>query len=670
MLINKLVLNNFFRFYGRQEIIFSNDEKRNVTIIRGDNGTGKTTLLNAFSWGFYGNLTEPLTENNMINYLKAKELKEGQIAEVFVEIEFEDKGRRYTINRSQDFIKRDDQVIRIGQSKLTITYTNDKGNEVRIDYPETFFEGIIPEQLRGFFFFDGERINRLAQNNGKEEIKKAILDILGLTTLELINGDLDKINEELSKDIRKYLKGLEADINDEYLAKLGERENLKQELDELKNKEKLIKTNLDEIENKLLKFNSEVIKEKQTERKKLELEIKKEEERLENLNKDLINHVSKNFKLYLIWQYIHKVLELLEDKRKKGELPSDIKKQFVKDLLERKRCICGRHLIEGTEEYKTVENLMRVAGETELDSAYIRLTAFINEVDEFKKNNAFYRVFSDIINEEIKIKDDIEHKKLRIKEINDELKNSSEEEIRQLENLREIYLNDLQEKSRMIGRILNKLEEVEKEIETLEKELKKLKMENEQAKKLEKQRELVQLLGQLNREIQEAFVKITREKLDKKIGEVFASLSRKPYRKAVLTDNFELKIISELNEDMDSEILSTGEGQIASLSFIGALVAYSREKINSRILSDFAGGDFPIVMDSPFGYLDNIHTANVAANIGKLASQVIIIVSDKQWSKDVEENIYHQVGKMYKMEDGEMNSGIKAEYTIVKEMMI
>ena len=114
-------------------------------------------------------------------------------------------------------------------------------------------------------------------------------------------------------------------------------------------------------------------------------------------------------------------------------------------------------------------------------------------------------------------------------------------------------------------------------------------------------------------------------------------------------------------------MLSTGEGQITSLSFIGSLVEYAREKTKEEILSDFSGGDFPLVMDSPFGNLDETHTANVAANIGLLASQDIIIVSDKQWRKEVEDNMKSKVGKMYKIYDENDKNKKVSETTMIKE---
>jgi DNA sulfur modification protein DndD len=54
MILERLVLNNFRQFKGRQEIVFSDIRRRNVTIVHAENGFGKTTLLKALLWGFYG----------------------------------------------------------------------------------------------------------------------------------------------------------------------------------------------------------------------------------------------------------------------------------------------------------------------------------------------------------------------------------------------------------------------------------------------------------------------------------------------------------------------------------------------------------------------------------------------------------------------------------------
>ena len=54
MILESMTLENFRVFQGRQKIVFSKNPDKNVTIIHAENGFGKTTILKALHWGFYG----------------------------------------------------------------------------------------------------------------------------------------------------------------------------------------------------------------------------------------------------------------------------------------------------------------------------------------------------------------------------------------------------------------------------------------------------------------------------------------------------------------------------------------------------------------------------------------------------------------------------------------
>ena len=50
MLLKSLKLKDFRQFKGEQGVVFSTDPDKNVTIIMGENGSGKTTFAQAFTW--------------------------------------------------------------------------------------------------------------------------------------------------------------------------------------------------------------------------------------------------------------------------------------------------------------------------------------------------------------------------------------------------------------------------------------------------------------------------------------------------------------------------------------------------------------------------------------------------------------------------------------------
>ncbi len=177
MIIKSLEMSYFFRMYKPEKIDFIFDDEKNVTVIKGDNGTGKTTMLSAFSWVFYGTVELPLVVDEMLNKHRLQEMKSGEKEKASVTVVIENEGKRYQLQRSQQFVKINEHFAKIdGLPIFKVIDINKPSEEIN---DEKFFDRIIPRDLSGFFFFDGERIDRLAQIDGREEIAKAILDVLG-----------------------------------------------------------------------------------------------------------------------------------------------------------------------------------------------------------------------------------------------------------------------------------------------------------------------------------------------------------------------------------------------------------------------------------------------------------------------------------------------------------
>lgn len=77
MKLQRLTLKNFRQFYGEQVLHFSTSSQQNVTIIHGENGAGKTSLLNAFKWAFYGETDFDTGNQNIVNERAIVEATEG-----------------------------------------------------------------------------------------------------------------------------------------------------------------------------------------------------------------------------------------------------------------------------------------------------------------------------------------------------------------------------------------------------------------------------------------------------------------------------------------------------------------------------------------------------------------------------------------------------------------
>lgn len=66
MILTKLQLENFRQFFGTQSLEFASKPDRNVTLIHGFNGAGKTALLNAFIWCLYGKTTPDFEDSELL----------------------------------------------------------------------------------------------------------------------------------------------------------------------------------------------------------------------------------------------------------------------------------------------------------------------------------------------------------------------------------------------------------------------------------------------------------------------------------------------------------------------------------------------------------------------------------------------------------------------------
>ena len=57
-----------------------------------------------------------------------------------------------------------------------------------------------------------------------------------------------------------------------------------------------------------------------------------------------------------------------------------------------------------------------------------------------------------------------------------------------------------------------------------------------------------------------------------------------------------------------------------------------------------------MLMDSPFGYLDPTYQKRVSRMLPKMANQVVVLVTDSQWSDEVASEMASIAGEEYKLE--------------------
>lgn len=642
MKLISIKLCNFRCFYGKTpEILLCGEEQRNTTIIHGNNGSGKTTLLNAFTWVLYEKFTAAFaSEEQLVNKRAIAEAKPGDAVECWVEIVWERDGKRYRAKRECRAYKGD--TIEQGDSRLYMQIAGDDGRwQLPPQHPDDIIGRILPESLHQYFFFDGERIERIVRSDNKLEIAEATKTMLGMEVLERSIKHLKEAKKSLEEELksigdtetRQLLKQQEKKENE--IEKLTTRQNeISQELSHQQTLKKETSTRFRDVSG---------AKDLEERRKELASQKATSIDRLKQSKEALQKAISSRGNTVFLPEITADFRDVVSELKQRGELKAGISREFIHELLYSQRCICGSELNEGELSYQNVSSWLNKASIAAVEEIAIRMMAQVEEID--KRSIAFWE---DIDREQAninQIRQEISRLETQLDDISDQLRKNPAEEIRNLQKRLDEIEGKIRELTLEEGENKQKIADSKVEMETLTKQIAKQELnENKQALT---QRRIAVTQDAINRltEFKSRLDKHFRVLLEKRVQEIFSSISFKPYLPK-LSDKYELTLVENTAGKELPVAASTGENQILSLSFIGGIIDRVREWSKEETMMPDSSS-FPIVMDSPFGSLDEIYRRQIAKIIPKLANQLVVLVTNTQWRQEVEEEIANRVGREY-----------------------
>lgn len=646
MILQSLRLKDFRQYQGEQSLRFSTSKDRNVTVIYGANGAGKTALLNAFTWVLYGCHTPAFEKpDDLINHAAWAKADPGETVEASVTLVFEDKGQTYTVERVSSARKGEDGGrIPLEEGEVRMRFVDDSGRDHVRENPEKSIRQILPDRLHSFFFFDGEQIEKLASEDAYADIEDGIKTILGLTIVERAIRHLEQAGEDLAKEAADVGSDDDKRLNEEQERIRQEIAGIGEERSRLGAEDKARAAEVHEIYAQLVGM--EEAHELQVRREEREAELKQVESEIAASKQSIATSISSSGHLAYLEGLAEKVEEIVEEHRVKGEIPSEIKLQLIQDLLSEGKCICGRELAENDDPYKCVEAWKGRAGDGLSEEAWIRVGAQAGRV--YEDRDKIYDYLRETHGELELHK--VRRQKLRdqLDEIRETLGGIDSEEIHKLEERREQLLEDSRHATMRIGVLQEKQKELEAELNETEQALVKAESKNKEAEVAKRRVAVAREVRMALQAVLDSETHAVRQSLDSQISQLYAETSYKDYR-AQLNEEFELRLTKPRDEESDVA-RSSGESQILSLAFVGAVADFARERSEGRngqdeVLGGFAGGIFPVVMDSPFGKLDVAYQQRVAEAIPRLAPQVIVMVSKSQGLGAVRDVLWPRVGK-------------------------
>ena len=228
MILHKLTLNNIGLFRGKQTLHLTPNGKGPIILIGGMNGAGKTTLLDAVRLCLYGRraLGNRVSHNEYSDYLSSM-IHRGSAsvmplnyAAVSLEFEYAHGGetRQYRVERAW---RHDGLNHRAVSESLTISENDLLDTEFDADHWQDRIDELIPIGVSQFFFFDGEDIQKLADNSSHNlYLAESIKALLGINLVERLQSDLRIYANRLVKhDSPEPLQGEIEEVESE-IAKL------------------------------------------------------------------------------------------------------------------------------------------------------------------------------------------------------------------------------------------------------------------------------------------------------------------------------------------------------------------------------------------------------------------------------------------------------------------
>ena len=629
MRLRSVTFSNFRSFYGNQEIEFGINEDDYLTIVHAQNGSGKTNLLNAILWTFYEITTGKFNDPHKI--LNETARLEG-ISTAFVEVRFEHLENTYVARRS----------IRPGSQEtiFKINKVEYDGNTVPEHYPQTFIESVIPSEIAKYFFFDGEHAENFAGAANRQNVGRAVRNILGCGVLETAISDLEVEEKRLDKEFKSSLRGQGAE---EIVKELeGLEKQIKHLEQQINQSEDIIRTEESQlIDIRVALKDQEKTKKLQEQIERSQARLKRSKQQKQEAENKFIRWADRNALPIISGQLIEVVEKVVAENKQSHRIPEKYAAPVIQELLDEETCICGTSLPEGSSERESVKTLISVAADKDQID---RTTKVQSALVYLKRNMSSSREqFTNSVKQREKAIADISDCEQEIATINKDFQKIDDSEIRQAKNREAEIAESVFRFRNQIQRYKSSLEDLKKEHAAKSRNLSQIEGQQEASKSLKDKLLLVsEAKTYLERELDD-YIDKARRVISKNVNDLLQRIAHKPMEIKIKKD-FSLDLLYEDGVPLPQ---SAGEDQLVGIIFTASLINFSKLRANASGDTLVPGTVAPLFLDAPFGQLDDNYQERISEILPELSDQLCLMLSGSQARKEVMDKLEPFGGRQY-----------------------
>ncbi|WP_291122842.1 DNA sulfur modification protein DndD [Flavobacterium sp. UBA6046] len=694
MKFSNIEINNFRQYYNSVNIDLTTSSDKNIIIIGGRNGYGKTNFLLSIVWCLYGDKISQIDENfkkeiqkeknyssfmqQSINWTAKRENKTNFSVNIFItEIELPEL-RTLSSNTESVIIERTFDVATMNEtlsiidavSKIEIfDEESDKINFIN-DY-------IIPIDAAKFVFFDAEKIGEIANLSIKEEgsfINDALGKILGLDTYETLIDDVEFYINNLKKEgATKNLQELIANKENEIRISEIDIEKFEEE-----NAEKL--KEIDDLKKKIREYDNLISKHSKQgnsifDREAVLIEIEKLKIKEDELN-ERFNELSEIIPLAILTGKLEEVNEHLEI-QEKNETSQIFSKEnsekidrFIELLfnkppepenstmsLKDKMFYYQKAQSLGSELFKENDDYVDLEFEHDLNNSEKRLISDAINLINTQSKDLFETTIDEFNETKIKLSD-------LTKTLNKVDADLEDELILDYSSKKETSDYNVTEKNRKIGENHQQITKLKNDIVRLNQQLvtlvKKVDINEQNKLKIKKSNEYIEVLNLFLDEQKDKHKDSLEKTILVELKTLMHKLNSEENQSKFIEDvkvtilasgqGMKITLMDQDDNEIRKESLSSGEKQIYISCLIKAIL---KESIQS----------LPIFIDTPLGRLDEEHRDSITKKYyPALSEQVVLFSTNSEITPKRFKDISANVSKSYLLVNDGANTNLKKGY--------
>lgn len=622
-----MTIENFGPYKGVNEIDFT--DKSGVLIFWGDNGRGKTTLLNVFRYALFGSVQRRHGALTVMREMENYESRNDGIYGFSVSIRMQNGDDQYLLTRSFKPREGITNPKTDGDYERRV-FLKKNGTVLSPEQRDHTLNVLMPEQVSRFFLFDGELLQEyeglvIDEANSGERIKESIEKILGVPVLQNSTVDLEALKSDCEKATTRIAQ--KNDRTKRFAAQLsGVEEEIAEhnrEIDNMREKVERLTSDRNSVSNEVRK--TEQIRTWITQRDAKRSEIS----RLDKREEELLQLIKETTSVCWCGMLAERISELIQslsviiqglEKKKQSRYVADKFISEMRTACEDKRCPVCSQTVDGhvlnllLEQIRASESQFAGLTEEEADEllvlqGQVRSLKHLSVTDKkdvlasYEKQLVELRITRGAVQQESAT--------LQKKIDNYEEENGESTEVTTLtQRLAQIESKIYNLNSAIIDE-KKKRDDAMTQRNTLLEQINKAASNGELAVASKKQ-QLCDDIYSIFVEGIDTYSRRLKENVQRDATDLFTRIANdKAYVGLRINENYGLNIVLQ-----DGTIVpgrSAGYEHVVALSLIGALHK------NAPLQG-------PIIMDSPFGRLDPTHKRNIVNVLPSMANQVMLLV--------------------------------------------